>query len=181
MKEELSHVKGVAGIISEMSILKMKSNSPEQTQLLGKRLGEIVQEGDVVLLDGELGTGKTCLAQGIAHGLGIKQYAFSPSYVFIREYYGRLPLYHIDLYRINNIEEIDDLGLEEYLYGNGICVIEWAKKGLSVLPRDYLLIEFSYVSTCETHRNVNLNPRGKRYSDLMRQFTPIIKREQTWN
>ena len=174
-------MKGMAGIISEMSILQIKSHSPEQTQLLGKRLGEIVQEGNVVLLEGDLGTGKTCLIQGIAHGLGIKQYAFSPSYVLIREYYGRLPLYHIDLYRLNNVEEIDDLGLEEYLYGNGICVIEWAKKGLPVLPRDYLLIELSYVSTCETDRDINLNPRGKRYLDLMQQFTPIIKREQTWN
>ncbi len=171
----------MVGIISEMSILQMKSDSPEQTQLLGKRLGEIVQEGDVVLLEGDLGTGTTCLIQGIAHLLCIKQYAFSPSYLLIREYYWRMPLYHIDLYRLNNVEEIDDLGLEEYLYGNGICVIEWAKKGLPVLPRDYLLIELSYVSTYETHRNVNLNPRGKRYSDLLQQFTLIIKREQTWN
>lgn len=174
-------MKGMAGIISEMSVLQMKSHSPEQTQLLGKRLGEIVLEGDVLLLEGELGTGKTCLIQGIAHGLGIKQYAFSPSFVLIREYYGRLPLYHIDLYRLNNIEEIDELGLEEYLYGNGICVIEWAKKGLPVLPRNYLLIELNYVSTYETQRDISLCPRGKRYLDLMQQLTPIINGEQIWN
>ncbi len=171
----------MAGIISEMSILHIKSHSPEQTQLLGKRLGEIVLEGDVLLLEGELGTGKTCLVQGIAHGLGIKQYTFSPSFVLIREYYGRLPLYHIDLYRLNNVEEIDELGLEEYLYGNGICVIEWAKKGLSVLPRDYLLIELNYVSTYETKRSISLYPRGKRYLDLIQQLTPIINGEQIWN
>jgi tRNA threonylcarbamoyladenosine biosynthesis protein TsaE len=159
----------------------MKSHSPEQTQLLGKRLGEIVLEGDVLLLEGELGTGKTCLIQGIANGLGIKQYAFSPSFVLIREYYGRLPLYHIDLYRLNNVEEINGLGLEEYLYGNGICVIEWAKKGLPVLPSDYLLIELNYVSTNETQRNISLCPRGKRYLDLIQQLTPIINGEQMWN
>ena len=174
-------MKGMAGIISEMSVLQMKSRSPEQTQLLGKRLGEIVLEGDVLLLEGELGTGKTCLIQGIAHGLGIKQYAFSPSFVLIREYYGRLPLYHIDLYRLNNVEEIDELGLEEYLYGNGICVIEWAKKGLPVLPRDYLLIELNYISTYETQRHISFCPRGKRYLDLMQQLTPIINGEQIWN
>lgn len=171
----------MAGIISEMSILHIKSHSPEQTQLLGKRLGEIVLEGDVLLLEGELGTGKTCLVQGIAHGLGIKQYTFSPSFVLIREYYGRLPLYHIDFYRLNNVEEIDELGLEEYLYGTGICVIEWAKKGLPVLPRDYLLIELNYVSTYETKRSINLYPRGKRYLDLIQQLTPIINGEQIWN
>jgi tRNA threonylcarbamoyladenosine biosynthesis protein TsaE len=155
----------------------MKSHNPEQTQLLGKRLGEIVLEGDVILLEGELGTGKTCLIQGIAHGLGIKQYAFSPSFVLIREYYGRLPLYHIDLYRLNNVEEIDELGLEEYLYGNGICVIEWAKKGLPLLPRDYLLIELNYVLTNELQRNISFCPRGKRYLDLIQQLTPIINGE----
>ncbi len=171
----------MAGIISEMSILHIKSDSPEQTQLLGKHLGELVLEGDVVLLEGELGTGKTCLIQGIAHGLGIKQYAFSPSFVLIREYYGRLPLYHIDLYRLNNIEEIDELGLEEYLYGNGICVIEWARKGLPVLPHDHLLIELNYVSTYETQRDISIFPKGKRYFKLIQQLTPIINREQIWN
>lgn len=174
-------MKGIAGTISKMSTLQIKSHNPEQTQLLGKHLGEIVLERDVILLDGELGTGKTCLIQGIAHGLGIEQYAFSPSYVLIREYFGRLPLYHIDLYRLNNIEEIDELGLEEYLYGNGICVIEWASRGLPLLPRDHLLINLDYVSAYESHRNINLQPNGKRYVDLMQQLIPILKREQPWN
>ena len=171
----------MAGIISEMSILHIKSDSAEQTQLLGKRLGELVLGGDVLLLEGQLGTGKTCLIQGIAYGLGIKQYAFSPSFVLIREYYGRLPLYHIDLYRLNNIEEIEDLGLEEYLYGNGTCAIEWARKGLPVLPPEHLLIELNYVSTYETKRDISLFPKGKRYLDLIQQLTPIINKEQIWN
>jgi len=171
----------MVGVTSAMSSLHIKTYSHEQTQLLGKRLGEIVLEGDVLLLEGELGTGKTCLIQGIAHGLGIKQYAFSPSFVLIREYYGRLPLYHVDLYRLNNIEEIDDLGLEEYLYGNGICAIEWAKKGLAILPRDYLLIELNYISTYETQRNISISPKGKRYLDLIKQLVPVIDEEQLWN
>ena len=91
-------------------------------------MGELVQSGDIFLLTGDLGTGKTCLTQGIARGLGIEEYAFSPSFVIIREYHGRLPLYHIDFYRLDNIDEIADLGLEEYFYSKGVCVIEWAEK-----------------------------------------------------
>ena len=107
-----------------MEPLKLTSHSPEQTQLLGSYLGELAQSGDILLLVGDLGTGKTCLIQGIAKGLGIKEYAFSPSFVIVREYHGRLPLYHVDLYRLDHIEEIASLGLEEYLSSQGICAIE---------------------------------------------------------
>jgi tRNA threonylcarbamoyladenosine biosynthesis protein TsaE len=119
---------------------------------------------------GDLGTGKTCLTQGIAHGLGIKEYAFSPSFVIVREYYGRLPLYHIDFYRLDHIEEIADLGLEEYLYGNGVCVIEWAEKELQLLPQRNLLITLCYSSSCETQRTISLKPQGERYLELVRQL-----------
>jgi tRNA threonylcarbamoyladenosine biosynthesis protein TsaE len=129
------------------SILKQQiiSNSPEDTQRLGKRLGELAQVGDVFLLVGRLGTGKTCLTQGIARGLGIEGGATSPSFVIVKEYYGRLPLYHIDLYRLDQTEEVLELGLDEYLYGNGICVVEWAEKGLNVLPQEYLLIKLEHL------------------------------------
>lgn len=115
--------------------LELTSQSPEQTQKLGRRLGELALPGDVFLLTGKLGTGKTCLTQGIAWGLGIKEYALSPSFVIMRELYGRLPLYHIDLYRLDNIDESLDLGLDDYLYGKGVCVVEWADRALSILPR----------------------------------------------
>ncbi len=128
-----------------MESLKLNSHSPEQTQLLGSYLGELARKADVFHLTGELGTGKTCLVQGIARGLDVKEYAFSPSFVILREYHGRLPLYHIDFYRLDHIEEIADLGLEEYFYGDGVCVIEWAEKGLQVLPWDNLLITIHYI------------------------------------
>ena len=134
---------------AKMSKLKLVSRSPEQTQHLGKRLGELAQSGDVFLLTGNLGSGKTCLTQGIAWGLGVKEYAFSPSFVIIREYHGRLTLYHIDFYRLDRLEEIADLGLDEYLYGKGVCVIEWADKGIAVLPDEHLLINLSYVSVTD--------------------------------
>jgi tRNA threonylcarbamoyladenosine biosynthesis protein TsaE len=148
--------------------LKLASHSPEATQKLGMRIGELCLPGDVFLLAGGLGAGKTCLTQGIAWGLGIKEYAASPSFVVVRELYGRLPLYHIDLYRLDHIAEIVDLGLDDYLYGNGVCVVEWAEKGLSVLPREHLLIEISYVS--DNERGLQLKASGKRYRELLTQL-----------
>lgn len=154
-----------------MESLRLDSHSPEQTQLLGSSLGELAQKGDVFLLVGELGTGKTCLVQGIAHGLAIKEYAFSPSFVLLREYHGRLPLYHIDLYRLDRIEEIADLGLEEYFYGKGVCVVEWAEKGPEIVPQESLLISLHYISTSETERSIHLKPQGERYRELTKQLT----------
>lgn len=153
-----------------MEPLKLKSHSPEQTQLLGNYLGELAREADVFLLVGELGTGKTCLVQGIAHGLAVKEYAFSPSFVILREYHGRLPLYHIDFYRLDNIEEIADLGLEEYFYGNGVCVVEWAEKALEIVPRDNLLITLHYIPASQTKRSICLKPQGDRYRTLIEQL-----------
>ena len=143
------------------------SHSPEQTKKFGGSIGELALPGDTFLLVGGLGTGKTCLTQGIAWGLGIKEYAVSPSFVVVRELYGRLPLYHIDLYRLN-IEEIVELGLDDYLYGNGVCVVEWAEKGLSVLPAEHLLIQISYLS--DTERSFQLKPSGKRYLEMAAQL-----------
>jgi tRNA threonylcarbamoyladenosine biosynthesis protein TsaE len=148
-----------------MSHLEIPSNSPEETQDFGARLGKLAQPGDVFLLVGELGAGKTCLAQGIARGLGIKEYAASPSFVVVRQLYGRLPLYHMDFYRLDNLEEIADLGLDDYFYGQGVSVVEWADKGLSLLPPERLLVEMSYVS--DTGRRLKLKARGKRYRQLV--------------
>jgi tRNA threonylcarbamoyladenosine biosynthesis protein TsaE len=153
-----------------MEFLKLNSHSPAQTQLLGSYLGEQAQKADVFLLVGELGTGKTCFVQGIAHGLETKEYASSPTFVVLREYHGRLPLYHIDFYRMNHVEEIADLGLEEYFYGDGVCVVEWAEKGLQIVPRDNLLITLHYIPACQTERSIYLKPQGKRYCELIEQL-----------
>ena len=161
-----------------MGVLKFISHSPEQTQNLGKELGKFAHEGDIFLLSGDLGTGKTCLTQGIAWGLGVKEYAFSPSFVLVREYHGRLPLYHIDFYRLNSIEEIIDLALEEYVYSNGICVIEWAEKGMTVLPSDNMHISLEYISNAEMARKVQLQTNGDRYNELIKQITIEL---DTWN
>lgn len=151
-----------------MTALQLNSHSPEQTQRLGVQLGELAQAGDVFLFSGNLGSGKTCLTQGIAWGIGVKEYAFSPSFIIVREYYGRLTLYHIDFYRLNSIGEIVDLGLDEYFSGSGVCVVEWADKGITVLPQENLLIRFSYIS--DTERSLSLEPRGERYSQLLKSL-----------
>ncbi len=148
-----------------MKSLEIVSNSAEQTQNIGMKLGELAASGDVILLVGPLGAGKTCLTQGIARGLGIDEYTASPSFVLVREYQGKLPLYHIDLYRLEKIEEVTQLGLDDYLYGNGVCVVEWADKGLSVLPQEHLFIEIKIVSPLK--RRLSFVPRGTRYSEML--------------
>ena len=155
----------------KLSHLDLISHSPEQTQRIGARIGELALPGDIFLLVGRLGTGKTCLTQGIAWGLNIKEHALSPSFVIMRELYGRLPLYHIDLFRLDHVEEIEELGLDDYLYGKGVCVVEWAEKGLSVLPTEHLLIQIDYLS--DTERSFKLEPRGKRYQELLTQLKPL--------
>ena len=151
-----------------MNQLETTSSSPEETQDFGARLGQLARPGDIFLLVGELGAGKTCLTQGIARGLDIKEYAASPSFMLVRELYGRLPLYHMDFYRLDNLEEIADLGLDDYFYGQGVSVVEWAEKGLSLLPTEHLLIEMSYIS--DSKRRLKLKASGKRYRELIAEL-----------
>ncbi len=154
----------------------MISHSPQETLDLGVRLGKLAEPGDIFLLSGNLGAGKTCLTQGIAWGLGSREYALSPTFVLMRELdKGRLPLFHIDLYRLDKIEEVSDLGLDDYLYGRGLCVIEWAEKGLSVLPAGHLLIKIEYLS--DTERSFEFVPQGKHYKKLLEQLKPLPARD----
>jgi len=161
-----------------MSLLNLVTESPEETQRLGNRLGKLAQVGDVFLLVGGLGTGKTCLTQGIAWGLGIEGYATSPSFVVVNQYQGRLPLYHIDLYRLDRLEEVIELGLDDYLYGRGVCVVEWAEKALDMFPEEHLLVEMSYLS--DTSRNLILKPVGERYIELLSQLN-TAPRTKKWS
>jgi tRNA threonylcarbamoyladenosine biosynthesis protein TsaE len=150
---------------SRQNSWKITTDSPEETRELGRDIGNFASPGDIYLLVGKLGTGKTCLTQGIAWGLGITEYTLSPSFVIMRELYGRLPLYHMDFYRLDNIKEIADLGLDDYLYGRGVCVIEWAEKGMDILPDDHLLVRVDYVS--DTGRSFEFIPQGERYEVLL--------------
>jgi tRNA threonylcarbamoyladenosine biosynthesis protein TsaE len=155
-----------------MNNLNLITHSPEQTYELGRSMGKLAQPSDVLLLVGELGTGKTCLTQGIAWGLGIEEYTLSPTFVIMRELYGRLPLYHIDLYRLDDIGEIAALGLDDYLSGDGVCVVEWAEKGLSVMPVEHLMVEISHLG--DTERNFQLKAGSQRYRKMLDQLKDTI-------
>ncbi|MBI5400249.1 tRNA (adenosine(37)-N6)-threonylcarbamoyltransferase complex ATPase subunit type 1 TsaE [Candidatus Saganbacteria bacterium] len=102
--------------------------STEETFALGKKLGVVLEANDIIALHGDLGAGKTTLTQGIARGLDVKDFVASPTFIIINEYAGRLPLFHIDLYRLNQEVEIENLGITEYFQRGGVCVIEWAEK-----------------------------------------------------
>ena len=151
-----------------MNTLEITTPGPEKTQEFGTRLGKIARPGDVILLVGKLGAGKTCLTQGIAWGLDIDDYAASPSFMLVRELYGRLPLYHVDFYRLENLAEIAELGLDEYFYGQGVSVVEWADKAMGLLPPENLLIEMEYIS--DNERRLKLKASGKRYREMLEQL-----------
>jgi tRNA threonylcarbamoyladenosine biosynthesis protein TsaE len=148
------------------------SHSVVQTRRLGTRLGELLRSGDVICLEGELGTGKTCLAQGIGHGLGVTEPITSPTFILANEYHPPPPnpaLYHIDLYRLDDaVKEVGALGFEDYLYGKGVCVIEWADRGREALPAECLWISLRYIS--ETKRGINMTAIGERYQRLLQEF-----------
>ncbi len=112
------------------------SYSPEQTYEIGKEIGEKAKEGEVYSLVGDLGVGKTVFTKGFAEGLGIDEDITSPTFTLVNEYeQGRLPFYHFDVYRIEDISEIEDIGYEEYFYGHGVTLVEWANKIKSLLPK----------------------------------------------
>jgi tRNA threonylcarbamoyladenosine biosynthesis protein TsaE len=149
-------------------VLDIVSHSLAQTHRLGARLGELLQGGDLVLLDGDLGTGKTALTQGVAEGLEIHQVVSSPTFTLLKEYEGRLPLYHFDLYRLDEPDEILELGFEEYFYGSGVCVVEWANKAEDIWPQEQLRIQLKMVS--DTKRGLLLTGVGAHYGDLLFEF-----------
>ena len=116
------------------------TKNPEETHQFGIDLARDLVPQTVIALIGDLGSGKTCLTQGICAGLEVEDYVTSPSFTLINEYHGRLPVYHFDLFRIDNPKEMLDLGCEEYLYGDGVCIIEWAEKMESLLPEKRIQI-----------------------------------------
>ncbi|MBK5252870.1 MAG: tRNA (adenosine(37)-N6)-threonylcarbamoyltransferase complex ATPase subunit type 1 TsaE [Peptostreptococcaceae bacterium] len=117
-------------------------SNEKETREYGLKLAKMLKPGDVVALIGDLGTGKTTLTKYIAEGLGIKENVNSPTFTIVKEYQsGRIPLFHFDVYRIENEEELFEIGADEYFYGNGVCVVEWADKVIDSLPENRVTIE----------------------------------------
>ena len=122
----------------------MITHSPKETIELGQKLAKQLSRGDVVLLYGDLGSGKTTFTKGVGKGLGVKntRQINSPSFVLIKEYEGKMPVYHLDLYRLDNLQDIEDIAVEEYIYGDGVAIIEWAEKMKSILPKKHISVKF---------------------------------------
>ena len=120
----------------------MESNSEKETWEIGNRIAQQCEAGTIVLLHGDLGVGKTVFTKGFAAGLGVEEPVNSPTFTIIQIYEsGRLPLYHFDVYRIADVEEMDEIGYEDYFFGDGVCLIEWADLIQEILPRDVIAIE----------------------------------------
>lgn len=137
----------------------MRTNSPADTRALGERMAHQLQAGDVLLLLGDLGAGKSELTRGIAKGLGIAATVASPSFTILNVYdEGRLPLYHFDWYRLNDAEELYEMGMDEYLGGDGVAVVEWPSQCPEAIPETRLEISIEPVG--ETERNITLTPCG---------------------
>ena len=136
--------------------MKVVSKSVEETIALGKELAKKQKKGSIVALVGDLGSGKTVFTKGIAEGLGVKnaRYVNSPTFVIIKEYKGKMPLYHFDLYRLDHYSSFDTMNYEEYFYGDGVTVIEWADKIRELLPKKYTEVRF--VVAGENERRIEI-------------------------
>jgi tRNA threonylcarbamoyladenosine biosynthesis protein TsaE len=148
----------------------VQSQSTSETIRIGKQIGSQLHPGDVVALVGELGTGKTHFIKGLASGAGVKRssYITSPSFTLIHEYQGKIPFYHIDLFRLKTEKEAEGLGMEEYIQGGGITAVEWADKIPTHLPEEMLCVHIYY--TGENTRWIEIIAKGKRYEKMIQGF-----------
>lgn len=148
------------------------SHSPSQTRRFGARLGLLLQAGDVICLEGELGTGKTCFVQGVGRGMGITEPITSPTFTLLAEYNAPdpvPPLHHIDMYRLDApVDEAMAFGLDDYLQGDGACLIEWAERIRTVLPEERLWITLRHLGVSK--RGIMISANGERYDELLRRF-----------
>ena len=115
----------------------IETNSPAETFEVGRKLGQTAKPGEIYMLNGDLGVGKTVFTQGVATGLGVTEHVNSPTFTIVQVYEsGRLPFYHFDVYRIGDAEEMDEIGYEDYFFGNGLCIIEWAERIKELIPAE---------------------------------------------
>ena len=147
----------------------MITHSPGETRAFGERLARALRAGDVLLLEGNLGAGKSELTRGIARGLGVTATVTSPSFTILNVYEeGRVPLYHFDWYRLQSAEELYEMGMDEYLGGDGVAVVEWPSQCPEAIPEDYLAVAIEPVG--ESERRLTLTPRGAFRNVRMEDF-----------
>uniref|UniRef100_A0A7C1F817 tRNA threonylcarbamoyladenosine biosynthesis protein TsaE n=1 Tax=Ammonifex degensii TaxID=42838 RepID=A0A7C1F817_9THEO len=151
-------------------MLEVRTDSDEATRALGEKLGRLLNSGDLVALTGELGAGKTCFAQGLARGVGVKTPVNSPTFVLIKEYAGRLPLYHFDAYRLSGPEEFFALGSAEYFAGDGVSVVEWADRVVDALPEDRVEVTIQRLPDSEEGRLIRITGCGQRSRSVVEEL-----------
>ncbi len=150
------------------------TSEPEQTEHVGEELGSLLEAGDLVCLYGDLGSGKTHFSFGIAMGLEVReQYITSPTFTLVNEYQGRVPFYHIDLYRLKEPSELEGVGFDEYIDSDGATVIEWAERAEDALPEERLSVYLSHVN--ERSREIGFLAEGKRYEKLLAELKQRIE------
>jgi tRNA threonylcarbamoyladenosine biosynthesis protein TsaE len=153
-----------------MDDFELTTGDEEETRAVGAQIGQTLRKGDILLLSGDLGTGKTCLTQGIGRGLECEGNVNSPSFVLMNEYAGRERLFHADLYRIEDVEDLDELGLWDYAE-QGVLVIEWPERGAELLPGDGVVVELRY-GDIERQRRLKFEARGPRGAEIMASLRP---------
>jgi tRNA threonylcarbamoyladenosine biosynthesis protein TsaE len=153
---------------NESTTFVIESSSTRETKMWGRRLGSLLEGGELLALSGDLGAGKTCFIKGIAHGLSLREEnILSPTFTMIQEHHGRLPLYHIDLYRLDNVA-LDDLGLREYLFSDSIAAVEWFDRLQGGGEIERLWVTISY--TGANIRRIEFGAIGERYCSLVARF-----------
>lgn len=155
--------------------MKIYIENVEKTIELGRVIGKLLKNGDIVCLDGDLGAGKTHISKGIAKGLGIEEEITSPTFTIVQEYEGKIPLYHFDVYRIACSEEMYNVGFEDYLNKNGAIIIEWSEIIRDILPNERLEIKIIYAP--EGGRYFSFCAFGKRHEELLRKISDSLKTE----
>jgi tRNA threonylcarbamoyladenosine biosynthesis protein TsaE len=158
-----------------MDVFPFKSESPAETRRIGERLARLLRPGDVVLLQGELGAGKTCLAQGIGRGLGVRSGIKSSAFVLLSEYTGRLTMYLADLYRLEDPQEVADLALEESAV-DGVLVVEWPERAWQEMPPERLLVRLEWAG--ERSREMTFEARGTRYQELLESLAARLEKRR---
>jgi tRNA threonylcarbamoyladenosine biosynthesis protein TsaE len=148
--------------------MEIVSTAPEQSFTFGRQLGQLLQEGSVLCLIGDLGAGKTLLVQGIAQGLGVNEEITSPTFTVMNVYEGIIPVYHFDLYRLESPEQLVDIGFDEYTNAGGIAIIEWPDKFPGFMPDSYLRIEL--IKTGDNDRLIKVSPQGAHHHLLYEEL-----------
>lgn len=150
-------------------MLRITLNGLGETKKFGIKLGKLLNSGDILCLNGDLGAGKTTLTKSIGLGLGVIDYITSPTFALINEYEGRVKVYHFDVYRLENVEDLYDLGFDEYFYGNGVSIIEWADRIEKLLPKERIALDIEKGKNID-ERIISITGYGNRYIEVLKEL-----------